>query len=968
MEKLFATARELASPQLWSAAVEMARNAEFQEISTVDADERMVRVVQRPRDPVITVTLSEKHESWQCDCSEEDDPCRHVVAVIIAARQGRIERGVVRKVGGTTGVVVHAFTREGALLRFARYISYGDRRVPVTSTVAKVVRDLKPGEPPVVVTREEEQVDHVLPSQKSGVFDPKTLGMLLSVLSRLPHVELDGELVGVSSQPLPFRLEVIDDEDGFLIRRTAEAASGEYFQNGAALVGGTLVAVADTGLSADEIRVFSTTGRHFSFEKRDELAGGVIPGLEAKVPVEVKTDRLPRGIRVPPRLVIETVSDDSQTHLTVIPHLVYGEPVIAEVYGERLKTRAAGVIPVRDRVEEARRVREMQARLFLKPNEARVLSGEAAVHFVRQLKGWSTSGGGTSVFTPARTLQPRLSGEGAQLDISFGPLDGAGRVSADEVMKAWRSGASFVQLEGGAWGALPKEWLTQHRDALARLLAARDEAGTLPARCLGDVTELCDSVGGECPPYFERLRQGLSHVGAIPDAQLPEGLRAELRHYQRIGYSWLSFLRDNKLNALLADDMGLGKTVQAICALKGRSLVVAPTSVLHSWQKQIAQFRPDLSIGVYHGATRKLDPNADVTITSYALLRIDCDKLTEELWHTIVLDESQTIKNPDSQVARAAYRLRGDFKMTLSGTPVENSLEDVWSQFHFLNPGLLGSQLEFQRAFADPINAGDKEKATALRKRISPFILRRLKRDVLKELPPKTEVVLECELSDSERAVYEAVLAGAREDVVRSLSEGAQIFSVLEVLLRLRQACCHVRLLPGIDVSQSSKVSLLVESLRRSREAGHRSLVFSQWTSLLDLIEPELKEAGLSFSRIDGSTSDRASVVEAFQAEDGPDVMLLSLKAGGVGLTLTAADHVYILDPWWNPAVEDQAADRAHRIGQENPVLVHRLVAVGTVEERVLELQARKRGLLDAAIGGEGAVSLSRDEILALLS
>lgn len=968
MEKLFATARELASPQLWSSAVEMARNAEFQEVSSVDVDERTVRIIQRPRDPVITVTVSEAHESWQCDCSEEDDPCRHVVAVVIAARQGRVAKGTVRKSGGESGRVVHSFTREGAALGFARYIEYGERRERVSASVAKVVRDLKPGDPPVVVTREEEQVDHVLPSQKSGVFDPNTLGMLLSVLSRLPNVELDGQLVTVSPQPLPFRLEVVDVAHGFLVRRVEEDKRGEYFQNGAAFVDGSLIAVSDAGLSAEDVRVFNGEGRFFSYDKRDELAGVVIPSLEAKVSVQVVSERLPRGVRVAPRLVIETVSDESHTHLTVIPHLVYGEPVIAEVYGERLSMRASGVVPVRDRVEEARLVRDMQSRLFLKPHEARVFSGEAAIHFVRQLKGWSTSGGGTSVFSPAQALTPRISGADARIEVAFGAPEGGGSASVEDVLKAWRSGSTFVQLDSGAWGTLPKEWLERHRDALVRLLAARDESGSLPARCLGDVTELCDSIGGECPPYFERLREGLSHVGAIPDAPLPAGLKAELRHYQRIGYSWLSFLRDNKLNALLADDMGLGKTLQAICALNGRSLVVAPTSVLHSWQQQISQFRPDLTVCLYHGASRRLDKSADVTITSYALLRLDCEEVTKDSWNTIVLDESQTIKNPESQVARAAYRLHGDFKMTLSGTPVENSLEDVWSQFHFLNPGLLGSHREFEKAFVDPISAGDKSRALALRKRISPFILRRLKREVLQELPPKTEVVLECELTDSERTVYDAVLAGAREDVVRTLSDGAGVFSVLEVLLRLRQACCHVGMLPGIDIARSSKVSLLVDSLRSSKEAGHRSLVFSQWTSLLDRVEPELREVGLSFSRIDGSTSDRSSVVEEFQAHDGPDVMLLSLKAGGVGLTLTAADHVYILDPWWNPAVEDQAADRAHRIGQENPVLVHKLVAVGTIEERVLELQSRKRGLLDAAIGGEGAVSLSRDEILALLS
>jgi SNF2 family DNA or RNA helicase len=305
--------------------------------------------------------------------------------------------------------------------------------------------------------------------------------------------------------------------------------------------------------------------------------------------------------------------------------------------------------------------------------------------------------------------------------------------------------------------------------------------------------------------------------------------------------------------------------------------------------------------------------------------------------------------------------------VNLSGTPVENSLTDLWSQFHFLNPGLLGNRREFADRVERRVEAGDVEAGALLKKRVAPFILRRLKRDVAKELPPKTEVVLECELTSDERMVYEALLGASRDDLLASVSEGKDLFSAMEVLLRLRQACCHRGLLPGHDARDSSKVSLLMESLERSISQGHRCLVFSQWTSLLDIVESKLIGAGISFSRIDGSTSDRGAVVEAFQADDGPSVLLLSLKAGGVGLNLTAADHVYIMDPWWNPATEDQAADRSHRIGQENPVLVHRLVARDTVEERVLELQERKRGLLAAAVGEGRDLGLTREEILALL-
>jgi SNF2 family DNA or RNA helicase len=372
---------------------------------------------------------------------------------------------------------------------------------------------------------------------------------------------------------------------------------------------------------------------------------------------------------------------------------------------------------------------------------------------------------------------------------------------------------------------------------------------------------------------------------------------------------------------------------------------------------------------VYHGARRELEKDADITITSYALLRRDIDLIVENNWELVVLDEAQMIRNPESQVAQAAHLIKAKKKISLSGTPVENSLDDLWSQFKFLNPGLLGSYHEFQTRFAAPIQNGAIHQAAELRKRVMPFVLRRLKKEVATELPPKTEVILECELSEKEKVVYQAILGAVKSQVDKLLATGGGVFSALEALLRLRQASCHLGLLPGHgEVVSSSKVDLLMDSLVASRAQGHRALVFSQWTAMLDFIEPRLNEVGISFSRIDGSTEGRGDIVDRFQADDGPHVMLLSLKAGGLGLTLTAADHVYIIDPWWNPAAEDQAADRAYRIGQRNSVIVHRLVAKDTVEERILKIQEQKRALMAAALGGEGTLSLSRDELMSLLA
>jgi SNF2 family DNA or RNA helicase len=360
---------------------------------------------------------------------------------------------------------------------------------------------------------------------------------------------------------------------------------------------------------------------------------------------------------------------------------------------------------------------------------------------------------------------------------------------------------------------------------------------------------------------------------------------------------------------------------------------------------------------------------ADVTITSYALLRLDEELLRATTWDTLVLDEAQTIKNPESQVAQAAYRLNAAWRVTMSGTPVENRLDELWSQMHVLNRGLLGGRRDFQERYAKPVAEGVAGAAARLRERIRPYVLRRLKQDVAPELPPRTDATLYCELSEPERRVYDAVRAATLDEVVAKLSAGGGVLAALEALLRLRQASCHSALVPGQTADTSAKVERLRESLETVCAEGHKALVFSQWTSFLDLIEPHLRAAGIDFTRLDGSTEDRAGVVAQFQDPAGPPVLLISLKAGGTGLNLTAADHVFLMDPWWNPAVEDQAADRAHRIGQERPVLVYRLVAEETVEERILLLQEAKRGIADAALGDAArAVSLTRDDLLSLLT
>jgi SNF2 family DNA or RNA helicase len=541
-----------------------------------------------------------------------------------------------------------------------------------------------------------------------------------------------------------------------------------------------------------------------------------------------------------------------------------------------------------------------------------------------------------------------------------------------KVFQAWKQQQSYVSLADGTWAKIPKDWLNQYGARILEFLETREATQAIAPHKIPELTRLLDDVGCDYQQSLKTLRDGLKNYREIQEFSLPSDLKANLRDYQRKGFHWLSFLKANGLGALLADDMGLGKTLQTLCVLEKRSLVVAPTSVLFNWEQEIRKFRPALKTSLYYGPKRQLDPQANVVLTSYGLLRLDQELLGKEQWDVIVLDEAQVIKNPDSQIAKAAHKISGKFRVALSGTPVENHLEDLWSQFHFINPGLLGSLDSFSESFVGPMGRGDTQVTQKLKSRIKPFILRRLKKEVAPELPPRIEQILHCELDVEERKTYEMLMGATRQEVLKNLEQGdgGSVMKALEAILRLRQACCHRALIPGESaVESSSKTDLLMETLEESIEEGHKSLVFSQWTSYLDLIEAQLNKRGIRMSRIDGSTQRRGDLVAEFQSAEGPPVMLISLKAGGVGLNLTAADHVFITDPWWNPAAEDQAADRAHRIGQTNTVMIHRLVAKDSIEEKIIELQNHKKDLAKSVLeDGSAALSLTRQDILNLLS
>jgi superfamily II DNA or RNA helicase len=523
-------------------------------------------------------------------------------------------------------------------------------------------------------------------------------------------------------------------------------------------------------------------------------------------------------------------------------------------------------------------------------------------------------------------------------------------------------------------GNLLSDITDRKRNGLAALVALRDELH----ESFANVT---------LPAEVERLRDRLRDFNGIEEVEPPEALKDTLRGYQRRGLDFLTYLSSFQFGGILADEMGLGKTLQVVTYLLKRkqeegpaaSLVIAPTSVTHTWESEIKRFAPELSIlrlqsGPERAARFEEIENHDVVITSYALARLDAAQLERFTFRTLILDEAQNAKNPSSQIAKVVRNLNADHRLALTGTPVENSLRDLWAIFAFVEPGLLGTEASFRRRFENPIGEGDEKAAHALRSRLEPFVLRRTKEDVARELPERTEAVIECELSPLQRRLYRGIAEAARRDVLAKLDEegaieGASVH-VLAALTRLRQVCAHPGLIVPSYIDEpeaSGKFDAFIETVEEVLSGGHRVLVFSAFASMLKIMRAALDKRNVVFGYLDGATKDRdrQAEVERFMRPDGPAVFLCSLKAGGVGLTLTAADYVILYDPWWNPAVERQAIDRTHRIGQTRPVTAYRMVTVGSVEEKIRALAERKNALSKAVIKADSAVakSLTRDDL-----
>jgi superfamily II DNA or RNA helicase len=546
-----------------------------------------------------------------------------------------------------------------------------------------------------------------------------------------------------------------------------------------------------------------------------------------------------------------------------------------------------------------------------------------------------------------------------------------------------------AMLDDGRILALPAERVAKFLTTLEEMMhngrLGKDGHLSLPSADVPTLVDL-EAIVGTRWHGGDRLRdlgRRLRSFNAPTRVEPPASFHASLRPYQRDGLDWLQFLRANEMGGILADDMGLGKTAQTLAHIaverhEGRllrpCLIVVPTSLVPNWVAEAARFTPELQVLVFHGLDRHSRraevARTDLVVTTYAILARDVDFLASIEFHMVVLDEAQAIKNPLAKSTRAACKLKARHRLCLSGTPIENHLGEVWSQFAFLMPGVLGDHKTFTARYRTPIEKrGDEDKRRQLSKRLRPFVLRRTKAAVATDLPPKTEIVHRVELASDQRDLYETIRLSmhqkVRDEIARIGLARSKIL-ILDALLKLRQACCDPRLVKlesARRVTGSGKLELLTNMVPEMIEEGRRILLFSQFTSMLDLIKQALAPTGLAYVELRGDTADRATPVNRFQAGEVP-LFLISLKAGGRGLNLTAADTVIHYDPWWNPAVENQATDRAHRIGQVKPVFVYKLIASGTVEERILELQDRKGSLADAMLDeGSWTGSLTADDL-----
>jgi len=738
--------------------------------------------------------------------------------------------------------------------------------------------------------------------------------------------------------------------------------------------------------------LFRQPPMHVPFSDRDELIGR-LAGMPELPRLELgDTLRWDRQTGTPsPRLEVE--SRPSRNNLLARIWFDYGErrrradSPLNGWYDATLGARIEADIAAENSLLE--QVRESVGTEFLSdfppPDADFEIKPTRLAHVVSELrkKGWSIEANGKPLRRSGNlTGSVRSSVDWFDLDAM---VDYEGKaVRLPTLLEALQRGRNTIVLDDGTLGVVPEEWLRKYAD-WGRVAENKDGVLRFKAsQALLLDALLASEASVDVDAKYDEIRRRMSEFRGIEAATPGKAFRGALRPYQGDGLGWLKFLEEFRLGGCLADDMGLGKTVQVLAHLASRSksteehkpsLIVVPKTIVFNWIEEAERFAPKLRFANYTGleraALRDRLGEFDVVVTTYGTMRRGVVELQKTPFDYVILDESQAIKNANALASKATRLLRADHRLAMTGTPIENHLGELWSLFEFLNPGLLGRSGAFETAVRNP--QPDDETVRFLSKALGPYILRRTKHQVLKELPEKTEQTIYCDLLPKDRKYYNELrdyFRAGLESAIEDQGLNRSKIQVLEALLRLRQAACHSGLIDAKRINEpSAKIEALLEQVAATIEQGSKALVFSQFTSLLSIVKTHLDRLGIPYEYLDGRTRDRKAKVHRFQTEADCRLFLISLKAGGVGLNLTAADYVFILDPWWNPAAEAQAIDRAHRIGQTQRVFAYRLIARDTVEEKVVQLQESKRGLAEAIIRADNGMmrDLTADDLRLLL-
>ncbi|MBP9706031.1 MAG: DEAD/DEAH box helicase [Oligoflexales bacterium] len=972
--------QEECPPAIWSLGVQLNRSKLVVWDQYKDGD-YFFKIAQADASVSAAVTLNPETGDWYCDlplCEKryKNHPCPHVVAALLflKTQNYQVPRG--KSIANSLAQINYRFSVNAAnqlcLTRFL--IQEGQSEFIISSTISSY-QSGRLAAPKFLADRIDTNVDQLIFGLVASEINHKIWRKIFELLAEKTDLFFNEKKVFLV-QNIPTytgKVEKIDTTYKLTIERNPQIVS--LFENGAALLlDGSLASIRLPDFNLFD-KKYLLEASLFSQKEVAFLFGELLPKIEKSgIAISQNLQRQVSIEQVEVYLAAE-VQKDSE-HMQLVLRIYYGDPPLARWENDQLRTESPDNIPLRNPLAEKQLLQKIE-NLQFEINKIYKFSPPEAIAVLGKLKaaGVYLKGAAADYFWAGELspyLEDRENGKTLELKFLLEAKHSLASVAAHsdvdkqrydiaEIFQAWRSGKNYVPLFKGGFARIPEKWLESYSEIFSDLKSGENKL---------DLEKISSSKKLLLTDWY--LKEGkllprslvasanllLNTPIEISDYEKPN-LSVELRAYQLYGFAWLSRHREIGSGALLADDMGLGKTLQAISAIKGNTLIVAPRSLLFNWQSEIQRFRPELRVALYHGKNRQLFEDKNVVVTSYATLRLDLEKFVEKKWDLIILDEAQVIKNPQSLTSQSIFELAADSRFALTGTPIENNLEELWSLFRFLNPGLLGSLKEFQKNYLQ--DSGSDFSANSgtsafedLKKKIRPFILRRLKREVLSELPEKTELTLYIELSDQEKQIYDSLLQQDVSELKRRLAEGKGMIEALELILRLRQAACHPALLPGHKgFIGSSKVDALIARLLSMVANEQKGLVFSQWTGLLDLIGEELTQRGMNYLRLDGQTKNRAELVEQFQNKTDAKIFLISLKAGGLGLNLTAAEHVFIFDPWWNPAVEDQAGDRAHRLGQTQKVMVHRLVARGTIEEGILQLQESKRQLMSEILGDE---------------